>query len=314
MEEAALVEQLKRRFAAVLAPGAAGLMDDAATLPPISGAARVVSTDQLIEGVHFVGDEHVQSAGWRAIARNLSDLAAMGASPVGFTWTLALPTRWLAGRTSLLDTFARGAVAACARYGLPLLGGDVAATSGPFVCSVTVLGDVRGAPLSRAGARPGDGLFVSRPLGASARGLELVLRGVARSRRVLERRALAAHLWPEPELALGRALVGRASACMDVSDGLLRDLPRLCRASGIGAELSEEELWAAVDPAARALGLAVALAGGEDYALLFSLPPRRRPPRGALRIGRVVEGSALTLVGATGARRPLFSGGFDHFA
>lgn len=317
MKEAALVELIRRRFKGLVAPSALELRDDAALLPPPKrGRERVVTVDQVHEGVHFLVDSGVESAGWRAIVRNLSDLAAMGAKPTGFVWSLALTPAWLDDDASLLDGFLRGAARACRRYELPLLGGDLSRSRGAFSCVATLLGDVRGAALTRRGARPGDAVYVSRPLGASAAGLVVVERGELRPRERRARQALRAHLWPEPELALGGLLVGRATACMDLSDGLASDAERLARASGVALLLDEDALRAAVHPAAgdpNGEGLARALRGGDDYALLFTMPPRARAPRQSYRIGYVEPGSGVFVVDQRGPSR-LHGAGFEHFA
>lgn len=319
MEEAALVRRIRRRFAGLVPDAALTLEDDAAALPPPRhGRARVISVDQAHEGVHF-RPEDAESGGWRAIVRNLSDLAAMGAAPVGFVWTLALTPPFLDDNARLLDAFVRGAARACRRYGLPLLGGDLSRSRGRFSCTVTVLGDVRGRPLTRRGATPGDRVYVSRPLGAASGGLALLERGAGVD-GTRAKQALRAHLWPEPELARGQLLVGRASACMDLSDGLGSDARRLAQASGVALHLDEGAVRAAVHPAAGAAdgeGFARALGGGDDYALLFTLPRRRRAPRGSLYLGDVRDGRGVFLVARDerGRRssRVLDARGFDHF-
>lgn len=325
VDEAALVRLVRRRFAGLLPEGALSLEDDAAVLPPVrKGHARVVSVDQAHEGIHFLA-RHADSAGWRAMVRNLSDLAAMGATPVGCVWTLALSPAWLDDDARLLDAFLRGAARACRRYGLPMYGGDLSRSRAGLSSTVTVFGNVRGTPLTRSGARVGDGVYVSRPLGAAAAGLALLNRASSPKLSRLERQALRAHLWPEPELALGRLLVGKASACMDVSDGLALDAARLARASGVALHLDTDALRDAVHPAAgdvssvtSALGFERALGGGDDYALLFTLPEGMRAPRGSLRIGAVRRGRGVFLVertpGGREQKRPLDARGYEHFS
>lgn len=317
-DEAALVRLVRRRFAGLVSPGALSLEDDAAVLPPVRrGSERVVSVDQAHEHIHFLA-RHPDSAGWRAIVRNLSDLAAMGAAPVGFVWTLALPSSWLLDDGRPLDAFLRGAARACRRYRLPMFGGDLSRSHGGLSCTVTVFGDVRGRSLTRSGAKPGDDVYVSRPLGAAAAGLSLLERLPEELSRS-ERQALRAHLWPEPELGLGRLLVGKASACMDLSDGLAIDAGRLARASGVALHLDTTAVRAAVNPAAgdAALGLSRALSGGDDYALLFTLPKATRAPRGCLRVGEVRRGRGVFLVETSASgrarTRPLDELGYEHF-
>lgn len=337
--EDALLNLVARAFAGGVAGGALGFSDDAAVLPACpAGANRVVTTDLVQEGVDFrVGLGPLESAGARAIVQNVSDLCAMGARPLGFVWSLALPGAWLDDEAAWLGAFLAGAAEAARDAGLALFGGDLSRSDGPMTCSITAFGDVQGAPLLRSGARPGDLLCLSRPVGASRRGLALLLEGAERvpaafamgppaemvSRFAawrdglvaLEREAVDRHLWPRAEGSLGPALVGRASACVDVSDGLAKDLSRLCRASGTGATLNDVEV--AVHPAAGISDseVAAALTSGEEYALLFTLPPEDDLAAlpGVVVLGRIVEGEAVT-VRIGGRVRPLAPGGFDHFA
>ena len=308
--EAEQLERLRALFAGAVAEGALGLVDDAATLPtPAPGATRVICADQVIEGRHFViGKGTPADAGWRAVVRNVSDVAAMGATPVGFVWTLAVPRAWFDDDGAVFVSFVAGAAEAARAFNCPLYGGDLGVTDGPMVASVTAFGDVAGgAPLLRTGARPGDGVFVSRPLGASAAGLSRLLAGDDPS--ALPPVWAAAHLRPTPEHTLGPALVGRASACMDVSDGLLLDLSRLTRASGVGAVLEQPE--AAIDPSIAGDPRARdwALSGGEDYALVFTTAAVVED--GAIRVGTILEEPGL-FERRDGALSPLAAEGFDH--
>jgi thiamine-monophosphate kinase len=305
----ALVE---RAFAGQLATGALALVDDAATLPPCPpGRTRVVTTDVVVEEVDFSATlAPLATAGARAIVQNVSDLAAMGAAPVGFVWSLAIPPGFA------LEPFVEGAAAACRTFGLPLYGGDISSTSGPLVCSITAFGDVDGAPLLRGGARPGDRVFVGGTVGGSAAGLRALFAARAAGvdlahgfdawrARLPEHVASAvdAHLQPAPQLALGQWLVGRATACLDVSDGVLLDLARMGRASKVGV---------VVDGLAQAVHAAAdddTMSGGEDYVLLFALPPDIEAPARAIEIGRVVEGEGLWRAGERLAPRGYVHGG-----
>lgn len=309
--EESLVEALKGLF--FVAPGALDLADDAALLPHVPGRQRVVTTDVVVEGVDF--DRALYPAlyaGTRAMAQNLSDLGAMGATALGFVWSLAIPHGW--SEDELLD-FARGAAVSAKLARCALYGGDLSRTEGPLVCSITAFGDVEGAPLLRSGARPGDSLWLSAPLGASAAGLRRLRQGDAPrdpaafrswlgSLPELEARAVRAHL--QPVLPEGARLVGHVNACMDVSDGLALDAHRLAHASRMHLEL--DALDAAVDVAATRDD---ALAGGEDWALLFSA--RAAPPIEAVRVGRVLAPATVDDVGvwADGAR--LAPRGWEHF-
>jgi thiamine-monophosphate kinase len=322
-----LIERIRRRIPS--AEGGLlqrGIGDDAAVLRPAPGADWIVTCDQFLEGVHFLAAAHPPDVvGYKALARATSDIAAMGGRPQLFLLSLALPTertgRWL-------DEMLSGMARAARRFGLRLAGGDTArsAAEHPKISlSITVIGTVeRGRALRRSGARAGDAIFVSGRLGAAQLGLELVLRGLHRERRF--KRLLAPHYYPALALDLGQWLAryGLASAAMDISDGLSIDLYRLCQSSGMGARIHAQQIpYVAVAGEVRNLGLdalGLALDGGEDYALLFTVPQRwtARIPRSLrgtklTRIGEIVRGRGLTLVAADGTSSPLEPGGWDHF-
>lgn len=309
--EESLIDAIRALF--FLAPGALELHDDAALLPHVPGRQRVITTDVVVEGVDF--DRALCPAlyaGTRAMLQNLSDLGAMGASPLGFVWSLAIPPSW--SEAEVLD-FARGAAVPAKLARCALYGGDLSRTNGPLVCSITAVGDVDGAPLLRAGARPGDDVWLSAPLGASAAGLRRLRRADAPREPAafrawlaalpeLEARAVRAHL--HPVLPDGARLVGHANACIDVSDGLALDAHRLAHASRARLEL--DLLDAAVDPSATRED---ALSGGEDWALLFTA--RGAPPIDAVRIGRVTEARTPSDVGVFVDGKALAPRGWQHF-
>ncbi len=244
-----------------------GVGDDAALLTPPPGQALVAATDTLVEGRHFLPGTPAAAVGHQALAVNLSDLAAMGAEPAWALLSLSLPgvdEQWLAG-------FASGLYALAERHGVALVGGDTVA--GPLVITIEVLGFVPPAQaLRRTGARAGDLIIVSGAPGVSAAGLEELQAGRATfdSKDARVRRFLRA----EPRLALGRALRGFATAAMDVSDGLLGDLGKLARASGVRACIDLERLPVAPELAAYSLAEQerLVLQGGDDYEILFTLP------------------------------------------
>ena len=296
-----------------------GVGDDAALLMPPPGHALVAATDTLVEGRHFLPGTPAASVGHNALAVNLSDLAAMGADPAWALLSLSMPDvdeAWL-------GEFARGLHALASRHGVALVGGDT--VSGPRVVTVEVLGLVPpDAALRRDRARPGDAIFVSGTPGVAAAGLELLRDGRAtfdsndpRVRRFL---------YTEPRLVLGRALRGRATAAMDVSDGLLGDLAKLAAASKVGARLDLERLplqslLAAGNDRPRAEQYA--LHGGDDYELLFTLPGDAADAYAAeieaqtdgsiQRIGEIVAGAGVTC--RRDGRDAHVSGrGYDHFA
>jgi thiamine-monophosphate kinase len=298
-------------------PGAGvllGVGDDAALLAPRAGEVLAAATDTLVEGIHFPSGSPPRSIGHRALAVNLSDLAAMGAEPRWALLALTLPAldeRWL-------DGFAAGFAELAARSGCALVGGDT--TRGPLAVTVTVLGAVpAGGALRRAGARVGDALCVSGTLGDGAGGLRAAqgdLPPGAASDALRARFEL-----PEPRLALGRALRGVAHACIDVSDGLVADLGHLLSASGVGATVEVDAL--PTSDALRAVCAAqareLALTGGDDYELAFACAPEALAALGAAgvaltRIGTVEAAPGLRLVDGAGRPVTVARGGHDHFA
>lgn len=300
-------------------PGAArgvllGVGDDAALLDVPAGQTLVAATDTLVEGRHFMVDAPPQSVGHQVLAVNLSDLAAMGASPAWALLSLSLPDAdpdWLAG-------FAEGLYALAERSGTTLVGGDT--VRGPRVITITALGLVPvGTALLRSGARVGDRLFVSGSPGEAAAGLALLQAGGADPLDPLVQR----HRYAQPRLALGQALRGRASAAMDVSDGLLGDLGKLCAASGVGARLALDRL-----PVSQRLTERFSadrceqfvLSGGDDYELLFTVPAsgcanlaEQLAETGPVTcIGEIVAGNVIECQRA-GRTVAVADGGYDHF-
>lgn len=294
-----------------------GIGDDCALLATPPGEVLAVSSDMLVAGRHFFEGTDPAAIGHKSLAVNLSDLAAMGACPLGFTLALALPAvdvDWLRG-------FSTGLLALARRAGCPLVGGDT--TRGPLTIAITVMGRVPAErALRRDGARPGDDIWVSGALGAAALAVAQRSRG-----EVADAEAARRLDWPMPRLATGLGLRGMATAAMDISDGLAGDLAHLLSASGqrLGTPLGAELMAAALPLAAplRQLPQAEArhllLHGGDDYELLFTAPPGARERIRALcptacRIGRIVPGRAMLLVGADGVRQPLAARGHDHFS
>lgn len=344
-------ELIRRYFQHPLQPAGVllGNGDDCALLAPAPGMALAVSTDMLVEGRHFLPTVAPEALGHKALAVNLSDLAAMGARPLAFTLALALPSAPIEavaagscpGAVHALAThaglagFARGLLALADASGCALVGGDT--TAGPLNLCLTVFGEVpAGQALRRGAAQPGDDLYVSGTLGDARLALEGLLGHWQLPPAVLERARTRLER-PTPRLALGQALRGHAHACADVSDGLLADLGHVLAASGLAAELWVDDVLAsaAVSDDVRALAPAQAwtcvLAGGDDYELVFSAPPAARTAVAeaarasgtpVTRIGRLKPrasgGPACTLCDRSG--RPLAIpegarlGGFDHFA
>jgi thiamine-monophosphate kinase len=294
-----------------------GVGDDAALLQVPAGQALVAATDTLVEGRHFLAGAPPRSIGYQALAVNLSDLAAMGADPAWALLSLSLPTpdeEWLQG-------FADGLYALADSCGVDLVGGDT--VRGPLVVTIEALGCVDPAlALRRSGARPGDRLYVSGWPGEAAAGLDALERGVPfdAAGDPLVRR----YLYAEPRLELGRALRGRASAAMDVSDGLLGDLRKLCAASGVAARVSLEALPVSARLAARHgrdRCERFVLHGGDDYELIFTLPAadaaRLEAELSAICpvacLGEIVPGRGVECLRG-GARAEVGEGsGYDHF-
>jgi thiamine-monophosphate kinase len=303
-----------------------GIGDDAALFAAKPGFQTILTCDWFLEGSHFLRDRHpADAAGWKCLARAVSDVAAMGGEPRCFLLSLALPPsrtgRWL-------NEFLLGLRRAARRFKCPLVGGDTTQRQ-EILINVTVVGEVRaGRAVLRSGARPGDIIFVSGRLGEAEAGLRLV-RGKGSVRINKKDPTLRKHFYPEPRIALGRYLSnGRiATAMMDLSDGLSSDLPRLCAASGVGARIAAAKLPAVEMTARRGAKKAealdpldLALNGGDDYELLFTVPPSkaRRLPRGfqgipLTAIGEITRQTKLTLVHNDGREEIIRSRGWDPF-
>jgi thiamine-monophosphate kinase len=300
-----------------------GVGDDCALLAPQPGMQLAVSSDMLVEGRHFLSTVDPRRLGHKALAVNLSDLAACGARPLAFSLSLALPQadeNWLA-------PFAQGLFALAEAHDCELVGGDT--TRGPLCIAITVFGEVpAGQALLRSGARAGDDLWVSGTLGDARLALE-IFRGRMQAPAEVFEAARARMEQPEPRVALGQALRGIATAAIDISDGLLGDVQHVLERSGVGAAIEAPRalgLLAAVRegytlPAPQVLELV--LAGGDDYELAFTAPPATRAAVAAAaaqagtavtRIGRIDAEPGLRVLDAQG--QPLTQGftGFDHFA
>jgi thiamine-monophosphate kinase len=300
-----------------------GVGDDCALLQPAPGMQLAVSSDMLVEGRHFLSTVDPRRLGHKALAVNLSDLAACGARPLAFTLSLALPhvdEDWLAG-------FAQGLFALAAAHECELVGGDT--TRGPLCINITVFGEVPpGQALLRSGARAGDDLWVSGDLGDARLALEAFRGRLALPAQAFEASRLRMEQ-PQPRVALGLALRGIASAAIDVSDGLLGDLGHILRRSGVGA--SVQAPLAAQRLAAARAGLRLepdwvhelVLAGGDDYELCFTAPAARREDVLAAgrqaatevtRIGSIDAQPGLRVLDAQGQALPQRFASFDHFA
>ena len=307
--------ELIRRYFGQDRPGRSdvrvGVGDDAAVLRPPAGHDLVSAIDTLVEGRHFLADAAAYDIGWKALAVNLSDLAAMGAEPAWFTLALTLPQvdeAWLAG-------FARGLFSLSEAHGIELVGGDT--TRGPLTVSVAVHGVVpAGRALLRGGAVPGDVLCVTGTVGDAALALASVLAG-DRVDQALEQRLNR----PQPRVASGMALRGLAHAVIDISDGLAADLGHVLEASGAGAtvEVAALPLSAELSALPREQSAALALAGGDDYELCVCLPEERLEqaqrslPDELTPIGRIESTPGLRLRDRDGSPFMLETPGYAHF-
>ena len=297
---------------------ALGIGDDCALLQPAPGMQLAISSDMLVEGRHFLSTVSPQRLGHKALAVNLSDLAASGAQPLAFSLALALPR----ADETFLAGFAEGLFTLADAHGCELVGGDT--TQGPLNICITVFGEVPpGQALLRSGARAGDDLYVSGTVGDARLALEGFRGTVALAGNDFERVRVAMEQ-PQPRVALGIALRGVASSAIDVSDGLLGDLAHILRRSGVGASVEVDAVPRSAVLASQPLALQreCTLAGGDDYELLFTAAPSQadavqaaaqRSGVAATRIGRIANTPGLALVDAQGRSVPHTFGSFDHF-
>jgi thiamine-monophosphate kinase len=317
-------EQIARFFAPLAGPGGLGLLDDAALIDCRAGRELVVTADAIVAGVHYLPDDPPELVARKLLRVNLSDLAAMGARPLHYVLTTALPRelgpKWLA-------RFAAGLGEDQRRFGVELLGGDSVGTVGPAVLSLTAIGEVAaGRAVRRSGAKPGDLLWLSGTIGDAYLGLRL-LRG-AYSGLAAQHHDYLIHRFriPEPRTELGPRLSGLAHAMIDVSDGLLADLGHICETSRVAAVVELDLL--PLSPAAMVVGqgdpaIRPRLAtGGDDYELLFSASADAEQPLAALssrlgipitKIGRIEPGAGVTLLDTDGRAITLDHTGYRHF-
>jgi thiamine-monophosphate kinase len=311
---------IERHFGVKARRAALGVGDDCALLYAKPGVQLAITTDMLAEGVHFLPGSDAEKLGWKTLAVNLSDLAAMGADPAYALLALCLPE----ADESWIGAFARGFFAVASQYGVELIGGDT--TRGPRTFCVTAIGEIpSGLALRRDGAQAGDDVWVSGPTGEAALGLAHVQGRIRLPEEQLSR-CLARLDTPVPRIELGGRLRGLAHAAIDVSDGLLADLGHVARASSATLCIQKELLpWTEALRACsdRALALDCITAGGDDYELAFTTPANRRADVVSLseelglpmtRIGVVTPGSGdVSLLDESG--HPVPAGrGFDHFA
>jgi thiamine-monophosphate kinase len=309
MNEAQLVARVRELFSPRIG-------DDAAVIDN-----QVFTTDLLIEDIDFTRTVPLRFIARKSLAVNLSDLAAMGAAPAYALLSLGLPPWALENAEEMLVAYAE----ASRQYGIEIVGGDFS-RSEKLIISVTAIGRIVTRPLLRSGARAGDRLYVSRPIGGSATGFALLGKDAeAYEHREFVESAIRRHIDPEPELALGIALarISEVTACIDVSDGLSTDLHHLCDASDCGAEIEKERIPVFPDLLSYGAKFRInvkdaVLHGGEEYALLFTSSLREsdlstRLGRPVYAIGRITKGREIVLK-EDGVSRPLEARGWDHFA
>jgi thiamine-monophosphate kinase len=312
-----LIERIRRHTEVHRDDVIEGIGDDAAVVAVPTGRELAIAVDTLVEGVHFPPGTSAADIGWKALAVNLSDLAAMGATPAWALLALTTP----GGDEAFFDGLASGFAELATPYRLALIGGDT--TRGPLTVTVAVHGfTTPGEALLRSGARVGDVVMVTGTLGDAAAGLRCLAEADASPYAVLVDRLNR----PTPRVSAGQALRGIATACIDISDGLVADLGHICMASGVGIDIEAPLLprsSALLTHFTEADALDFALGGGDDYELCFTVPADRagelsstmaRLGCGATRIGRVVEGGGVRVLDERGGVHEPSRTGWNHFA
>ena len=316
LSEKALIRRLRAQVAKRHARfSGVGIGDDCAVVPIPRGHQVLVTTDFSLENIHFKRAWHPpESVGHRCLTRGLSDIAAMGGDPLAVFLSLALPRSLPQG---WVDSFLKGLLKLAGDFKVELAGGDTAESPGGILADIVVLGSVpKGKAVLRSGARPGDRIYVTGELGASAATLDLLSQG--KKLRPLD---YGRHFYPTPRVAVGRVLreKGLASAMIDISDGLSTDLGHVCEESRVGAAMETDSIpLARVGKPGRSVDLRHALHGGEDYELLFTAPEGKKvPPRIAgvavRQIGVITRGRKVLLGNKKGVRQELLPQGWEHF-
>jgi thiamine-monophosphate kinase len=293
-----------------------GIGDDCAVLPVPRGHELLVTTDFSLEGIHFRREWHPAiSVGHRCLARGLSDIAAMGGTPIAAFLSLALPADL---PQSWVDNFIKGVLRLAAKFDVSLAGGDTAQSPEGVLADIVVVGSVpSGKAILRSVAKPGDRIYVSGTLGGSAAALDLLFAG-----KKLRPADFRRHFYPEPRIVAGKFLREKklATSMIDTSDGLSTDLEHICKESNVGAEIYEEKLpRALVGKSGIAVPLKQALHGGEDYELLFTASSRKKMPSriagvAITEIGRITQSKQMKLIDLNGTKTQLRPQGWEHFS
>ena len=305
-------------------PLAFGLKDDAALIRPRAGRDLVVTKDVLVAGVHFLRDDPADLVARKALRVNLSDLAAKGAKPLGYLLGAVLPEKL---DPKWIKRFAKGLGEDQAEFAISLIGGDTVSTPGPLTLSITAFGDVpKGSRMLRSGAREGDDIYVTGAIGDAALGLAILKGEVSCPKKATRGFLVDRYRLPQPRLAVGPGLLKLATACLDVSDGLIADLGHICENSGLGAQITADDVPLS-EPARVVLEQDPAflnrlLTGGDDYELLFTAPRGgaraiaalgRRTGTPVTRIGRMTRGSQVRVVTRSGRSMSIKRAGYTHF-
>jgi len=317
LSEKALITQIRRMVKSANRTVIAGIGDDCAVLRVRPGHESLVTTDLTLEGIHFRRDWHpAESVGHRCLTRGLSDIAAMGGEPVAAFLSLALPRNT---SQAWVERFAESLIRLAKKHGVTLAGGDTAESPNGILADIIVVGSVpKGQAVFRSGARPGDRIYVSGELGGSA---AAVLQMRAKPKKKLNPRDYPRHFYPEARLELGRILCEKrlVTAMIDTSDGLSTDLAHICEESGRGAEIEASLIpRARVGKPAREVNLDLALHGGEDYELLFTVPPGKRVPAQIAGvpltpIGVITRARGILVRNSKGVAYELQARGWEHF-
>ncbi len=318
MDEFSLIEKYLRPLAKGC-NGAFSLTDDAAAIVPKKGNQFVITKDAIAEGVHFLPGTSPELIAKKLVRTNLSDIAAMGAKAKYYLIAAMLNSKI---NEEWIKKFAEALAAEQKIFGIHLIGGDTIKTKGPLAFSLTMIGEARsGKALQRSGAKPGDGIYVSGTIGDAALGIK-ILQGEITVAKAKEKFLIDRYLIPHPQVEIGQKLSGIASSCIDISDGMAADLAHICKVSGVSAIIEKEKI-----PVSRAAREILAnhpelwnsvISGGDDYELLFTVPPKREKMLSKFkkisRIGRVVKKSAKSLkITENGQEIRIKTAGYKHF-